>query len=78
MPAKALASADAYQSEGSGAPLKVEKKLPGRALPNTPHELDRPHDASTEIGTADLKFADQMSIDCCTSFFCPVWENYYK
>ena len=52
-----------YQSDGSGAPENAEKKLPGRALPKTPHELERPHDASTETTTEDLKFADQTSID---------------
>ena len=62
-PAKAFASAEGYQSDGSGAPEKAEKKLPGRALPKTPHELERPHDASTEITTDDLKFADQISIE---------------
>ena len=59
LPASALAVADEYQSDGSGAPENAEKKLPGRALPKTPQELDRPHEASTVIGTEELKFADQ-------------------
>ena len=69
LPAKAFASAEGYQRDASGAPEKAEKKLPGRALPNTPHELERPHEASTEITTEDLKFADQTSIEAWTSFF---------
>ena len=60
-PANALAVADEYHSDGSGAPENAEKKLPGRALPRTPHELDLPHDASTVIATEELKFADQTS-----------------
>ena len=61
-PAKEFAAADEYHNDGSGAPENAEKKLPGRALPNTPHELERPHDASTETTTEDLKFADHTSI----------------
>ena len=68
-PARAFAKADGYQREESGAPEKAEKKLPGRALPKTPQELERPHEASTEITTDDLKFAAQTSIDAWTSFF---------
>ena len=59
LPANAFAVADEYHSDGSGAPENAEKKLPGRALPKTPQELDRPHEASTVIGTEELKFADQ-------------------
>ena len=61
LPASEFASADAYQSDGSGAPENAEKKLPGLALPSTPHELDRPHDASTVMTTFDLKLAAQIS-----------------
>ena len=63
LPAKAFARADGYQRDASGAPGNPEKKLPGRALPKTPHDLERPHEASTEITTDDLKFADQTSIE---------------
>ena len=61
-PANAFAAADEYHSEGSGAPENAEKKLPGRALPRTPQELERPHDASTVMTVVDLKFADHTSI----------------
>ena len=54
-PASEFANADGYHSDGSGAPEKAEKKLPGRALPKTPHELERPQDASTVTTTEDLK-----------------------
>ena len=63
LPAKAFARAEGYQRDGSGAPENAEKKLPGRALPKTPQELERPQDASTEITTEDLKFADQTSTE---------------
>ena len=62
LPAKAFAAADEYHRDGSGAPENAEKKLPGRALPKTPQELERPHDASTVITVVDLKFADHTSI----------------
>jgi hypothetical protein len=68
-PANAFAVADEYHNDGSGAPENAEKKLPGRALPRTPQELDRPHEASTVIGTAELKFADQTFTAAWTSFF---------
>ena len=69
LPDNAFASADGYHNDGSGAPENEEKKLPGRALPKTPQELERPHEASTDITTEDLKFAAQISIAACTSFF---------